>query len=135
MTITDEVAAFLGQPHFAKLATLDADGTPRLIVAWYHFDGQDLLITSFAHHQSVKNIGRDPRVTLLVEDRQNPYRFATVKGWAELAEDEAMEETRRHALRYVGPERGEGYFTAHLSARPRVIIRIHPERVSYTRYA
>ena len=35
MLIADNVRAFLEQPHFAVMATINASGTPQLTVMWY----------------------------------------------------------------------------------------------------
>jgi len=133
MAIDRELADFLAQPHFAKLATINRDGTPQLTVVWYEYDGRDFLVTSFADRQKVRNIRRDDRVTLLIDDRQDPYRVVTVKGRATVTEEGAMEETRRLAIRYHGPEEGERRFATFYSRRPRVLIRIRPERFNLDR--
>jgi PPOX class probable F420-dependent enzyme len=77
-----ETDRFLSGRHVAVLATVAADGSPMLTPIWYLYrDGRILMRTD---KQSVKtrNIERDPRVTVCVQDERAPYASVTVYGKA-----------------------------------------------------
>src|SRR5581483_8166331 len=65
---------------FASLATLMPDGRPQVTPIWIDFDGQHLLINSAKGRQKDKNMRREPRVSLSIQDPENPYRYLEVRG-------------------------------------------------------
>src|SRR5207245_141527 len=75
-----------------------------------------------------RNMRRDPRVTLCIDNPGPPYKRAMVRGRAEFVEGDWVDLARRMVLRYLGPE-GMDYFEATLDL-PRVLVRIRPELVS-----
>lgn len=67
-------------PNFAVLTTLLPDGQPMSHVMWVGCDDDHLLINTEIHRAKFRNVERDPRVTVTIIDRENPYRFAEVRG-------------------------------------------------------
>lgn len=64
-----EVRAFLAGQKIVSVATTGPNGRPHLVPLWYvPQNGGDLIGWSFAKSQKAKNLERDPRATLLVED-------------------------------------------------------------------
>lgn len=103
-TLTDPVRAFLGEPRFAVLATIGADGTPQQTVMWYELRGDRVLMNTKRGRVKDRNLRRDARVSLCVEDG---YRYVTIAGRCELVTDPetAWNDIERLALRYHGAER------------------------------
>jgi len=64
----EEVAAFLAEQKTVICATLGPNGRPHLMPLWYVRDGDELCGWTFAKSQKAKNLERDPRATLEVED-------------------------------------------------------------------
>ena len=64
----DELRAFLGEQKIVSVATLGPSGRPHLVPLWYVVDGQDLRGWTYGKSQKAKNLERDPRATLQVED-------------------------------------------------------------------
>ena len=67
-TLSPDARAFLSQPHFATIATLDPDGTPRQAVIWYPLEGDELVINSAMGRRWPTNLLRDPRISIAVTD-------------------------------------------------------------------
>ena len=66
--LTDaELAAFLDEQRTVIAATNGRDGWPHLMPLWYLVRGGELWSWTYAKSQKVRNIERDPRVTLQVE--------------------------------------------------------------------
>jgi PPOX class probable F420-dependent enzyme len=63
----DEVLAFLGEQRTVTCATNGRDGYPHLMPLWYVVRGSTIWSWTYAKSQKVRNIERDPRVTLQVE--------------------------------------------------------------------
>jgi PPOX class probable F420-dependent enzyme len=106
--IAENVRAFLEQPHYAVMATINADGTPQLTVMWYalHPTEDVLLLNASRGLLKERNLRRDPRMAVCVEDGP---RYVTLQGTAELVEDRAQQERDVNELiapRYVGQRLG-----------------------------
>lgn len=81
--IPDSHADLVGAPHFAHLATINADGSPQSTPIWVQRDGDDVLFTTDAGYRKARNIARDARVSLSIHDERNPYRYIELRGRAE----------------------------------------------------
>src|ERR1700728_1117883 len=84
-----------------KLATVRADGRPHIAPVWYDVDDDGSLVFNTGE-STVKgrNIRREPRVSLCVDDDRPPFSFVVVEGGAEISDD--LEEVRRWAGRIGG---------------------------------
>ncbi|HEX8074897.1 MAG TPA: pyridoxamine 5'-phosphate oxidase family protein [Thermoleophilaceae bacterium] len=64
----DELHAFLDEQMIVSCATIGPSGRPHLVPLWYSPDGVELSGWTYAKSQKTKNLERDPRATLQVED-------------------------------------------------------------------
>jgi PPOX class probable F420-dependent enzyme len=106
--ISDDVRAFLEQPRFAVMATINRSGSPQLTVMWYALapDGEDVVVLNCTRGLlKERNLRRDPRMSLCIEDGM---RYVTLEGRAELIEDrtEQEREVNDDAPRYMGQQLG-----------------------------
>jgi PPOX class probable F420-dependent enzyme len=103
---------------------LNPDGSAQLTIVWIHWDGQFVLFNTAAGRAKPRNLERDPRVSVLVLDREDGYRWVAVRGAAELTTDAADEHIDMLARKYTGkgwkPKPGE----------QRLVVRFRPEYVS-----
>lgn len=113
-----------------KLATVRADASPHEAPIWFVLDGDDVILMTGARTAKGRNIRRDPRVCLAVDDERPPFSYVRVDGTAELSEDpgEMLAWSIRIAGRYVGPELAERY--GRRNAVPgELLVRIRPRRI------
>jgi PPOX class probable F420-dependent enzyme len=69
ITMSDEeVAAFLAEQMVMQCATIGPGGRPHMVPLWYAPDGLELRSWTYAKSQKAKNLERDPRATVGVED-------------------------------------------------------------------
>ena len=122
--LTDEQAQLLVEPNFATVGTLNADGSPQLSIVWIDWDGQDVLFNTAAGRAKPRNLARDPRVSVLVADRADGYRWVAVRGSARMTSDGADDHIDRLARKYTG----NGW--QRKPAEQRLLVRVRPERVS-----
>jgi PPOX class probable F420-dependent enzyme len=75
----------------ANLATLEEDGSVHLVAMWFLWDGESILIPTSARTRKAKNLRRDPRVTVMIDDSKGGFdlRGVTIVGDAELVEPPA----------------------------------------------
>ena len=129
----EEVRAFLTTlpPHTGKLATVRADGRPHLAPVWYDVDGDGTLVfNTGASTVKGRNLQRDPRASLCVDDERPPFSFVVVEGVAELSDDLADVRVwaARIGGRYMGPGRAEEY-AARNGVPGELVVRLRPQHV------
>ena len=110
--------------NFAALTTLLPGGHPQTQVMWVDANEQHLLINTEVHRQKFRNVERDPRVTVTIWDKEDPYRFVEVRG--EVVEKVKGMEAREHIDELSHKYRGKPYQTPIRSQR--VVLRIAPSR-------
>jgi PPOX class probable F420-dependent enzyme len=126
-----EVRSFmLHGTRTAKVATAMADGQPHVMPVWFVLDGDQVVFTTGADSVKGRNLRRDPRIALLVDDEEPPYAFVHLRGRAKISED--RDELRRFATeigsRYMGKDRAEEF--GRRNAVPgELLVRVEPERV------
>jgi PPOX class probable F420-dependent enzyme len=91
-------------PNFATLTTLLGDGTPQTHVMWIDADDEHLLINTEVHRRKFKNLLHDPRATVMIWDREDPYRFAEARGRMveHVTGPSALAHIEHCAMRYLG---------------------------------
>ncbi|MFI9241162.1 PPOX class F420-dependent oxidoreductase [Streptomyces sp. NPDC053086] len=124
VTFDDSLRALLDGKNFASVATLGPDGAPQNSVVWIKRDGDSVLVSSVDRRQKVRNLRRDPRVSLSVFDLANPYRSAEIRGVAEILPDEGKRLPHELSHKYLGIDP-----PAEKDDEIRVIVRIVPQKV------
>lgn len=116
--------------HLVHMATVNPDGAPQLSLVWAGLDGDDIVTGHLQVNQKVRNVQRDPRVTLsLVTGGRNAIgldHYLMIHGTARVTEGGAPELLQRLAHVYLGPD---VTFPPMDDPPPGVILRITPERV------
>ncbi|MFD7922271.1 PPOX class F420-dependent oxidoreductase [Streptomyces sp. NPDC059740] len=127
---SSEWQAFVSEgTRTAKVATVRADGRPHVAPVWFVLDGDTVVLMTGQETVKGRNLTRDPRMALCVDDERPPFAFVTLEGRAELSEDlDAMRLwATRIAARYVGAEEAET-FGARNAVPGELLVRIRVER-------
>jgi PPOX class probable F420-dependent enzyme len=110
--IPEDVHELLDAPNYVHLSTLRLDGSPRIWVVWVGLDGDLILVCTGRGTWKAKDMLRDPRVGLSVQELANPYRMAAIQGRVvEVRPDEDCRYMDRISLKYTSepfPVRGPG---------------------------
>jgi PPOX class probable F420-dependent enzyme len=111
----DELVAFLDErQHLARIATVDADGFPRVLPLWFVREGRRILFTPRSPAVIWDNLRRDPRVGITIDEDAQPYRKVTIQGTSEIVhppgEDDAWRDLYRTiAKRYTADWFADAY--------------------------
>ncbi|WP_217213880.1 PPOX class F420-dependent oxidoreductase [Streptomyces sp. AC550_RSS872] len=127
----EEWRAFVSQgTRTAKLATVRADGSPHVTPIWFVLDGHDLVFNTGKSSVKGRNLARDGRVALCVDDDRPPYDFVVLRGRAVLSEDlaELRHWAGRIGARYMGEERAEE-FGARNGVPGELLVRVTIDKV------
>src|SRR5215510_5932036 len=83
-----EIRGFLAHgTRTAKLATSGRGGAPHAMPAWFALDREQLVLTTGAESVKGRNLRRDPRVAVVVDDQTPPFAYVHIRGRAVLSED------------------------------------------------
>lgn len=123
-----KIEAFLREKRIAILATIGKDGSPHLTSMWYRYDGVAITFWAGWSVLKVKNIQRDARVSILVDEGREPYKGVRIDGIATLDESNVREQAYAIARRYWGHQRGTKYVDEY-GDEMGVIIRVTPRRI------
>jgi PPOX class probable F420-dependent enzyme len=128
-----EVRAFVeaSPARPGTLATVRADGSPHVAPVWIAWaENGTLVFTTGASTVKGRNLRRQGRAALCVEDQVRPYSFVVFEGPVEISEDPV--ELRRWAGRiggrYMGADRAEEFGTRN-GVPGELLVRLRPDRV------
>jgi PPOX class probable F420-dependent enzyme len=112
---------------FANLGTLMKDGSPQVTPVWVDYDGKHVRINSAKGRVKDKNMRRDPRVSVSLQDPANPYRYLEVRGRVvEITEKGADDHINKLSQKYLG----NPVYPFRKPGEVRVTYIIEPEKVS-----
>jgi PPOX class probable F420-dependent enzyme len=112
---------------FANLGTLNRDGSPQVTPVWVDYDGKHVRINSARGRQKDKNIARDPRVSISIQDPENPYRYLEIRGKVvEATEKGADDHINSLAKKYLGKD----VYPFRQPGEKRVMYKIEPHHFS-----
>jgi PPOX class probable F420-dependent enzyme len=129
-----EQFAFLAEEKTVIVTSFGPRSWPHSMPMWFVVRDGEVWMWTYRTSQKVKNVGRDPRATLLVEagETYDQLRGVMIEAEAEVVDDfdAVLELGRELFARYTpgaeGPEVAEALAA---QARKRVGIRYHPRRV------
>jgi PPOX class probable F420-dependent enzyme len=134
-TLTVEQREFLLRgTHTAKLATVRKDGRPHVVPIWFVLDGDTLIFNTGDTSVKARNMRRDARVTICVDDEVAPYAFIIIEGTAVLEQNSADLKlwATRIGGRYMGEDRAEEFGTRN-STPEELVVRVTPTKVIFAK--
>jgi hypothetical protein len=125
----EEIAQFLKEPVVARLACLDPDGWPYVIPCWQEWDGDGWWVIPRERSVWARNLERDPRCAITVDESGGGQRKIVAQCTARLVErpnvgGKWVEIGERMAIRYLG-ENGMRYFEPTID-QPRWLFHLEP---------
>lgn len=128
--LSDWAKELLSEEHFAVLSTLNKDGSSQLTTMWYLLENDGTIVMSTPGHlQKVKNLRRDPRIAICVQDGN---RYVSLYGTVTISEDQTIvrQDIQRLVERYMKDEATRQQAIAALVQQSRVALRFTPEKVT-----
>ena len=130
----DELHAFLAEQTIVSCATTGPKGRPHLVPLWYVPDGVELTGWTYGKSQKAKNLERDPRATLQVEDGVQYHELRGVMMECDVQVETDVERVGEFGValfeRYAGGQLDDEARAGVLSQAPkRVGLRFVPTRI------
>ena len=127
MPIPEKYRDLFEKRAFASLATLMPDNRPQVTPVWVDYDGSHVRVNSAKGRLKDKNMRRDKRVALSIQDPDNPYRYIAVRGKVvESTEQGADAHIDALAKKYLGKDR----YPFRSPGEVRVMYKIRADKVS-----
>jgi len=114
-----------------KLATVREDGRPHVVPLWYGLDVDNLVFTPGESSIKAKNMKRDPRVSISIDDQTPPYSFVTIEGTISFSKDpeEMLYWATRIGERYMGEDQAEAFGKRNAS-EGEVLVTVKPVKIT-----
>jgi PPOX class probable F420-dependent enzyme len=126
-TIPEKYLDLFKKPAFAHVATLMRDGSPQVTPVWVDYDGKYVRVNSALGRVKDKNMRRDPRVSLAIQDPDNPYRYVEIRGKVvEITQNGADDHINKLSQKYLG----KPVYPYRQPGEERVTYKIEPQKVS-----
>ena len=112
--------------NFAQVGTIRSDGSPHVSPVWVDLKDGLVWLNSAEGRAWPKNLRREPRVSLNVQNLENPYEYVEIRG--RVVEDThkgADEHIDSLAMKYLGQDT----YPYRQPGEERVIFKISPEKV------
>jgi len=65
-----------------RIAYISRDGTPRVVPAWFHWNGTDIVLGTPVESPKVRAISANPNVALTIDNNTWPYKALQIRGVA-----------------------------------------------------
>jgi PPOX class probable F420-dependent enzyme len=130
MTKEEYEGFLLDRARTATLATVRDDGRPHAAPVWFDLEGDTFVFTTAEGTVKGRNMRRDPRVSLCIDDEEPPFHFVVVEGTADLTADDPdlLHWATRIGGRYMGQSRAEEY--GRRNAVPgELLVRVTPNKI------
>lgn len=126
MPLDDDTKRLAADQTFATVVTLMADGRPQAQLRWVDTDDEHILVNTEPQRQAAVNVRRDPRVTVLLRNENDPYDWAEVRGRVvdSVGGAEALAHVHALARKYTGSD-----YQNPIGPEGRVVLRIEPTKV------
>jgi PPOX class probable F420-dependent enzyme len=115
----------LDDANFVVVATSNTDGSPQSSVLWATYEGDQLLLSTIQGRKKETNWLKDPRVSVLILDRDDMYSYVEVRGSVAMSTDGGPELIERLSQLYTG----QSYTGDEGTDNVRVVVRVTPTHV------
>jgi PPOX class probable F420-dependent enzyme len=130
MPLDKDVTRLAKGKNLATVVTLMPGGQPQALLTWVDADDEYVLVNTEPQRQRVRNVARDPRITVLIHSGTDPQDWAEVRG--HVAETVSGDAARAHidelARKYTGQD-----YAAPVGPRGRVILKVAADKVNTPR--
>ena len=130
MTLEESRTFLLSGNRTGKLATVRGDGRPHVVPIWFTLRDDHVVFNTHLSSVKARNMRREPRVAITVDDQTPPYSFVTIEGIATLTDaDPDLTEIATHiGGRYMGADRAEEY-GARNGVPGELVVRVSMDKV------
>jgi PPOX class probable F420-dependent enzyme len=124
-SLPEKAKSLLDDANFVVVASSNTDGSPQTSILWAGYDGDDLLLSTIQGRKKETNWLRDPRTSVLILDKTNPYTYVEVRGTVSMTADGGTQLIDALSQTYTG----KSYTGDDGTDNVRVVVRVSPTKV------
>ncbi|MCY3881579.1 MAG: PPOX class F420-dependent oxidoreductase [Dehalococcoidia bacterium] len=125
----EEMDAFLAEPRNAIVATVNPDGFPQLTPIWFHWEDGTVYFSTTAPRLKTKNLERDGRVSICVDEPGDPDQRTVVLGAESCTITPGLGTVTETIARKYGGENWETSYEHIANTPDRVVVSYKPTRI------
>jgi PPOX class probable F420-dependent enzyme len=122
--LPDLAKKLIDEKTFATLSTVNPNGSPQSSVIWIKREDDVVLFSTILGRRKTKNMQRDPRVSVVLFDAADPYRYTELRGEVSMSTEGGPELINELSELYAGVP-----FTEKDPTATRVVCRLVPSKV------
>ncbi|MCX4773821.1 PPOX class F420-dependent oxidoreductase [Streptomyces sp. NBC_01260] len=128
--MSEKLKETLDSRIFVTVATLRPDGSPHQSVVWVGRDGDGLFFVTGVDKLKVRNLRRDPRLSLSVNPPDEPYGYAVISGTARLESAGSRERMDELAVKYTDKTYTEPHPESYAPLPELVTVHVTAEKIA-----
>lgn len=127
MALDNDTIRLAKGANLATVVTLMADGQPQALLTWVDTDGEHILINTEPVRQRAKNVARDPRITVLIHSKDDPWDWSEVRGHVTgtVGGQQARDHIDVLSHKYVGKD-----YANPIGEQGRIILKVSADKVN-----
>ncbi len=123
--LPDSVKKIVQDKAYGHVITFSADGKPQVTMVWADVDGDEVIFNTAEGRLKPKNLSRDPRVIVSVQDRNDPQSYMVFHGKATITEAGADAHIDKLAKRFLGADK----YPFRRAGEKRLVVRVKVDRI------
>ena len=125
IALPQSVKKILQDKAYGHVVTFNAEGKPQLTMVWVDGEGDEVLFNTADGRLKPKNLRRDPRVIISVQDHNDPQSYMVFHGRASVTESGADEHIDTLARRFLGVDK----YPFRRPGEKRLLVRVKVDRI------
>jgi len=125
IALPQSVKRIMQDKAYGHVITFNANGSPQVTMVWMDVEGDEVLFNTADGRLKPRNLRRDPRVVVSVQDRNDPQSSMVFHGKASITEVGADEHIDKLAKRFLGADK----YPFRRPGEKRLIVRITVDRI------
>ena len=125
IALPQSVQRILQDKAYGHVITYNAAGQPQVTMVWMDVDGDEVLFNTADGRLKPRNLRRDPRIIISVQDRNDPQSYTVFHGKASVTEAGADDQIDTLAKRFLGADK----YPYRRAGEKRLVVRVKVDRI------
>ncbi len=125
IALPQSVTKIVQDKAYGHVITFHPSGRPQVTMVWMDVEGDQVLFNTADGRLKPKNLRRDPRVIISVQDRNDPQSYMVFHGRASVTEAGADDHIDKLAKRFLGADK----YPFRRPGEKRLIVRVAVDRI------
>ena len=125
IALPQSVKKIMQDKAYGHVVTFNADGKPQVTMVWMDVEGDEVLFNTADGRLKPKNLRRDPRIIISVQDRNDPQSYMVFHGKASVTEAGADGHIDKLAKRFLGADK----YPFRQPGEKRLVVRAKVDRI------